>query len=104
MNTQTKIITRQEYMNNEATHREDYGQFVSKTTKGALIERFGLKKIVKHIKTGDDIGHKDRIQLQAWDNTPLYMGASLEDAGDFLTAAGKVCILKEAARQLAEAA
>ena len=86
-------------MDGEFTHREYNAQFVTDGIKSVVKSRFGLKRL----KETSDQKNLNSIPLKEWDDTPIFgVSAKLREAGDYLTAAGKVCILKEAARQLIE--
>ena len=89
--------TRKQYLDRECTHREYYGQFVTKGVSDAL----GGLDILK----SNDV-HFNDIPLKRWDmRAPfikLHVGRQLRDAGDYFTLSGAVCILKEAARQIVE--
>lgn len=96
------MITRNQYMKGEATHRQYYAQFVDEDIKYAVIKQIGKDKL----KSSKDEYFND-IPLKLWDD--LHLGKSafeirvkMELTGDFLTLAGKVCILKEAGRQVLE--
>ena len=102
MKTETQLITHKQYMDGESTHREYYAQFISPWLKSSLAKHFGVGRIKKHIATGNDISHKDRIPLKKWDSIANWVSVRMEPYGDFLTLAGQVCILKEAAEQIAE--
>ncbi len=102
-NTDKKVITRKRYLAKESTHREYYAQFVSKHTRNAVLMRFGMDRILKHFENEKDTFGEDRIPLKMWDDLPCSLAIPMESCGDFLTKAGKVCILKEAAKQLTEA-
>lgn len=80
----------------EALHRRYYAQFVNSNTIAAVVSHFGAARL--RASTNRDGAFND-IPLKLWDSCPLYLAARLETAGDYLTPAGKVCILKEAACQ-----
>ena len=90
--------TRQQYLNNECTHREYYAQFVTPDYIEYVVSRIGAKEIME--TTGE---HLNSISLKKWDmlNAPNCKQQLIE-AGDNLTLAGKVCMAKEAARQFIE--
>ena len=95
------MITRKAYLNKEAAHREYYAQFVNPSILGVVKRFIGVERIKKALKEDK---HLNVIPLKKWDSLPVMgVAAKLREAGDYLTAAGNVCILKEAARQLAEA-
>ena len=92
--------TRSEYMNGNITHEEYYSQFVTQHMVKLVAYEIGVKNI---INSKDE--HLNDIPLKRWDQ--MVYGISthelkekLKDAGDFLTLAGGVCILKQAAYQI----
>lgn len=94
------MITRREYMDNPSiTHREYYGQFVTDHIKQYVRKNIGVSRL---LKSEDE--HMNDIPLGIWDALPhtLYIGNKFKEAGDFSTAAGYVCLYKEAARQIVE--
>jgi hypothetical protein len=91
-------FTRKQYMERECTHREYYAQFVTDTTRGMVARLIGVERLRE---STDE--HLNDIPLQHWDRLPITLPrGSMQAAGDWLSLAGKVCILKEAARQLLE--
>ncbi|MBU2534453.1 MAG: hypothetical protein KKB37_17065 [Alphaproteobacteria bacterium] len=92
--------TRQDYISNKCSHEEYYVQFVDNSVKKDIQRNIGLAQLKR---SKDE--HMNDIPLIKWDMCYLSTGYSvrkLKEAGDYLTDAGKVCILKEAARQLLE--
>ena len=94
------MYTRQQYLNNECTFSEYYQQFVTNQTKRLVLD-IGLKRIKDALNNGDK--HLNTIPLYKWDNLALFFrcDSQMKECGDFTTLAGKVCILKETARELA---
>lgn len=92
------MITREQYINFKCSHREYYAQFVNADTKNAVRDFIGenlLRISFKRDKNFND------IPLSIWDSCPFKYNAKLMiECGDFLTPAGQVCILKEAALQI----
>lgn len=80
-------------------HREYYRQFVTP----AMVARVAAAIGHDVLRASRD-GHLNDIPLSKWDN--LSVGSSVADAmkaaGDWLSPANKVCVLKEAARQWLE--
>ncbi len=94
--------TRKQYLNQEVTHREYYSQFVTNGIKSIVSGSIGKDRI----KNSND-KHLNDIPLSLWDGvahqiqqTPSQLGKRMDEAGDYCTLAGLVCIAKEAARQL----
>ena len=94
--------TRADYMNHVCTHREYYGQFVTPSIKQVVLSRIGTKEYIKG-KLVDD-KNMNNIPLTLWDNLPGPIGINkaMKEVGDYFTLSGKVCIYKEAARQITE--
>jgi len=95
-----KIKTRAQYMAKEVTHSEYYGQFVTEAIKNTVVARFGFDRLKLDLKRDE---HLNTIPLHQWDALApavLYLDRVMrKDHGDFMSEAGAVCILKEAARQ-----
>jgi hypothetical protein len=96
------MITRKQYMNNEYSHEEYYGQFL---TPG-LIEAVGRRIGVERIKKSTD-PHFNDITLTAWDHlrelVQYYTLRRLKEAdpcGGSLSDA--VCIAKRCASAIRE--
>ncbi len=91
------MFTRKDYLNECCTHQQYYSQFISDYTRHAVRETLGIARI----KSSTD-PHFNDIPLHLWDLIPIgYRPAQLmKQVGDTMTAAGKICICKEAARQL----
>ena len=97
----SNLITRQQYLNKEATHREYYSQFVTEGVKQRVESAFRMESLIQ----GKD-KHFNNLPLQWWDRlmpvVPFEINSKLKDCGDYPTLAGVVCILKEAAMQIVE--
>lgn len=97
------MYTRDDYLRGCCTHREYYGQFVQESTKELVIRFFG-EQTLKDAWVMDPSFNTDITPLGSWDFLARQLGnrvkALLKDAGDYMTLAGGVCILKEAARQV----
>lgn len=85
-----QLITRKEYHNGECTFSEYYRQFVDETSKNLVINL--------------QLEGENRTKLLDWTRLVPFLSKStkqkMRDAGDYLTDAGGVCILKEAKRML----
>lgn len=95
--------TRKQYLDGDATHREYYAQFVTEGIRQSVAQRIGHEKL----KTASGDPHLNSIPLEEWDGISHFAHTSgvfekMKAAGDALTLAGSVCILKEAARQWIE--
>lgn len=101
MTTEIKKFTRQDYLDSKCTHSEYYGQFVGSYTKSLIVSVFGVDKIKELFKEDANLNN---VPLYKWDllagrfDSPVQ---KMRDLGDYPTLAGKVCILKESARQIA---
>lgn len=94
--------TRQDYLNKQCSHSEYYAQFVTPSILGAVRSRFGDRLF------NSKDPNLNYIPLKEWDGLDYavkatFVGSRMKEAGDYLTPAGIVCILKEAARQIIEA-
>lgn len=93
------MYTRQDYLNNNCTHQEYYNQFVDDDIKKIVLNYFGYSKIKKSYAEDKNLNN---IPLQSWDNLAIRLNfrEEFKKYGDFESLAGKVCILKNAARQI----
>lgn len=95
------MITRQQYLNKEATHQEYYAQFVTPGIKQRVRHAFSIESLID----GKD-DHFNNIPLEQWVSllpvVPFEINSKIKQCNDFATKAGVVCILKEAARQIVE--
>jgi hypothetical protein len=95
-------MTRDEYLKNvlsriKGSHQQYYGQYVTADVIRLVRRAFG-KRIVqsKHPYFSD-------IPLEEWDRVVLPP-LPWKKYGDYETTAGRICVLKEAARQIKEEA
>lgn len=100
--TTTQKFTRQDYLDGKCTHREYYSQFVTNGIKNSVLSSFGDELF----SSKDE--HFNDIKLTRWDMLANYavrgngVSEKMKERGDYLTLAGSVCILKEAAKQIKE--
>ena len=93
------IYTRKDYMTDKCTHAEYYGQLVTQGMKEHVA-----RAIPQGLARSTD-PHFNDIPLATWDRIgSVYrlLGPEFEKLGDFMSSAGLVCVLKEAARQVKE--
>lgn len=115
------MITRQNYMNGEASFKEFFSQFVNEGVKAKVLAVIGKEAL---LASKDE--HLNDIPMKKWDSMagfrwsiiggqevavvkpqtsedvkPIDAGL-LRDTGEGVSCAGLVCIYKEAARQLIE--
>ena len=96
------MITRQDYMDKKATHRQYYGQFVTDAIKAGVARRFR-----DAIMESQD-PHFNDIPLKQWDSMAVlyknHITAVNNDIGNgrVFSLCDGVCMLKEAARQIKE--
>lgn len=92
-------FTRKDYMSDKCTHEEYYGQLVTQSIRDHVA-----RAMPQSIAKSRDPSFND-IPLDTWDRIGAYSvpSAEFKKLGDFKTAAGVVCVLKEAARQIREA-
>ena len=97
--TGPEFITRSDYMEGKASHREFYGQFVNDDVIKVVVASISSKKIL-----GTEDKHFNDISNDFWDRVPMrhYMPIQFSDVGDFPSQAGLTCVAKEAARQYVE--
>jgi len=90
--------TRKQYLDGEVSHREYHAQFVNGIIKANVLNAVGLDRLMSSTDP-----HLNDIPLAIWDAIPVFnVDKPMREAGDYLTLAGKVCICKEAARQIIE--
>jgi hypothetical protein len=84
-------------LNKECTHDNFYGQFVNDNIKKCVLGSFTIEEL----KASDD-EHINDLPLKRWDNAAFY-GFNIDKfrrLAGFYARSTKVCVLKEAARQL----
>lgn len=103
------MISRKQRLSNACTHRQYWGQYVTNDIKRDLF-----------VLVGDNINNNDEghtssfgMDLNQWDSLASViimrnaknhnaLKVSMKKAGDFISLAGLVSLLKEAARQIKE--
>lgn len=94
------LFTRKQYLDNECTHDQYYGQFVTEHTINTVLSYFSKEKLVQAYAENE---HLNSIKLAVWDSIPLYAATyKMKACGDYLTKSGHVSILKRAARMIIE--
>lgn len=97
------MFTRKQYLNRECSHADYYAQFVGEDIKHSVLHTIGRDKIM-----ASSDPHFNDIPLAFWDSiiglVPHQIATKMRELGDYPTLAGNVCIAKEAARQIKEAA
>ena len=89
-------FTRSQYMKNECTHREYYGQFVTPANKKDVLNMTTLKTL---LKCKED--NLSEIPLRNWDGLSVYVTSEqFKQAGDSYSLSFLVCVNKEAAKQI----
>lgn len=93
--------TRKQYMDRECSHRDYYGQFVNDPVRARVLRAIGKERLLA--STDENLND---IPLRLWDTIGPVGSKAKWDAteGDWPTMAGRVCIYKEAAKQLQESA
>ena len=97
------MITRKQYINKEATHREYYGQFVDESLIEAVVSRFNLMTL--YSDRGESFNNVTR--LMQWDQFGMTIATDQKRMDMLGEANGSggwslsdlVCIGKEAAQQ-----
>lgn len=90
------MFTRKQYLNNECTHSEYYSQFLTPASRLS-------KSLTELVIASKDNEHFNDIYLGKFDSEAYsleYDKELFKQAGDSPTLAGKVCLLKEKARQI----
>lgn len=96
---------RSDYMNGKCTHAEYYSDIVDAIGGPSKVDLpFSIARIKAALAAGDE--HLNTLPLSMWDGRVSGLhgaSAALKKRGDFLSLGTGVCILKQAARMLAEA-
>lgn len=99
-------MTYKEYMTNSnyEKHREFYSQFVTPYMKDRVTEVVDIKQLAKDLKDGDLHLNKTYSCSKVWDKLSMVglMNPKLKQFGGVASIGSGVCIIKEAAKQLAE--
>lgn len=96
----TNVITRKQYLDNEVTHLQYYSQFVTDATINTVLQYLSKEQLTEAYHKNPIL---NSIKLSVWDRMPLYAATyKMKEAGDWLTPAGRVCILKCAAIMIIE--
>jgi hypothetical protein len=97
------MISRSDYIKGQVLHRAYYSQFVVDAHYSRINNSIGIDRI---LESQDE--HFNDIPLELWDAVAVPVPAEtnkiMKECGDYPTLCGAVCTLKEAARQLKEAA
>jgi hypothetical protein len=95
------MFTRKDYLDGNCTHQEYYSQFVTDGIKRLVTQNFDIKTLQKQFEKDE---YFNGMELRLWDKlTHLFQcNKVMCEHGDYATLAGRVCILKEAARQIVE--
>ena len=96
------MYTRQDYLNHKCTHREYFAQFVNGLHKRIVLERWTTKELARAWENNEAFNTRV-TSISQWDRLPCPTDHRLLDAvGEHSTPSTRVCILKEAARQIVE--
>jgi hypothetical protein len=97
------MYTRKQRLDNECSHREFYGQFVTPSIISSIVGRIGADRI---LKSTDE--HMNDIPLADWDKTAFLVRGRIQRGYKEIEYTGGVslsdcvCTAKEAARQFVE--
>lgn len=100
------MTKREQYINGEMTFEQYYTSIAKEA--GVSMERNELMpKVVAALKAGDE--HLNSIPLATWDRMGLspisyHIANAFKAHGDYATAAGLVCMYKQAAKNAAQVA
>lgn len=101
VNQEIKMYTRQQYMANEVTHQEYYGQFCSDSVIRLVTDRIGKDQILRSTNP-----HFNDIPLKQWDNLEpvirMMVGSSIRKLNGQVSLSDCVCVAKAAARIIKE--
>lgn len=84
-------------------HRAYHGQYVTEDIKDLVLKTYSVETLRSAFRYDK---HFNSIELVNWDMMGISLNYNhtlkmkLKENGDFITMAGIVCILKEAARQI----
>lgn len=96
--TELKYPTYQDYMNKKVSYAEYY-RAVAATAGIRFINKAIVDRARRELSNGDE--RLNNIPLKVWDNMGLMIKPQLTSAfikhGDFFSAAGAVCVLKQIA-------
>jgi hypothetical protein len=91
--------TRKEYMSGDCTHQEFYEQMVTDKIKEGVRKSIGLPYIMK-----STCEHFNDMPLTFWDTLGWSLSGEIDSqikaASDHPSLAGRVCVVKAAARML----
>lgn len=95
------MYTRKDYLNKKCTHREYYSQFVTHQIRDIARFSFGVQRLKEEFLKDENL---NGIPLGFWDRATngFSCNKAMMEHGDYSTISGKVCVLKEAARQIIE--
>jgi hypothetical protein len=96
------MFTKKDYLYGKCSHREYYAQMVEATNaKDMVVSYWGLEKLQKAYNEDQCL---NTLPIKEWDILAerLVIGPFLtfRDLGDMNTLSNRVCVLKEAARQV----
>lgn len=93
------MFTRTQYLKGECTHEQYYAQFVDDNIKGIVLRMFDYDTLREAYQKDTSF---NTLPLYHWDAlSHMFTRKDLMTlCGDIPTLAGKVCILKEAAREI----
>ncbi len=95
------MFTYKDYLNERCTYRQYYGQFVNDYTIHMVKTMIGANRILASTDP-----HFNDIPYQWWDHVPIGSRPAelMMQCGDHISKTAKICICKEAAQQIREAA
>lgn len=94
------VYLRKAYLNNQCTHEQYYSQFVTGFVKQYIQNIFGTQVLLDAYQADKNF---NTIPLPKWELLARMFSFTyaMKEVGDYETLAGKVCVLKEVARQIA---
>lgn len=96
------MYTRQDYLDHKCTHREYYAQFVNDLQKRMIFEVWSAKELARAWEDNEAFNTHE-TKVERWDRIACPIDHRIMDeAGEHSAKAMRVCVLKEAAKQIVE--
>lgn len=94
------MYTRQDYLDHKCTHSEYFAQFVNDMQKRIILSRWAAKELARAWEN-DESFNTHSTPIAQWDRLSCPTDHRLlDELGEYSTPSTRVCILKEAARQI----
>lgn len=94
------MYTRQDYLNHRCTHCEYFAQFVNPMQKRIILARWTAKELARAWEDDESFNTRS-TPIAQWDRLACPTDHRLlDELGESSTPSTRICILKEAARQI----